>query len=379
MKICFVGLSKVPYGGRACDPRLAAVANILSKKMQVIILNRYSSLNDCHVEGVELNSNVLSIEIIKPRRTGKLLTVVYFLLSILREPFVLLKMRRNEKIDYLHLYSGHFFDYVYYFIISRLIGAQIVYEYVELRTAKPQMRSWYHKINNRLCDLYGAKLWDKCIVISNYLGQLALKVNPTLPIIKITPLCDFKNFSENNGSMMEQSYIMFCGSAAYFDVIKIIIDSYRASKIRQSKRLVLVLSGNNFLVDKVKTYAPEAIIKRRLPYSELISLYKNAYALLIPLRNTIEDIARFPNKICEYTAARGLIVTTGFGEVPYYFTDGINAVIADDFDIKSLADKLDKIEEGEYDIESIKKNCYKTGLDNFSIESYENKLIGFLK
>ena len=69
---------------------------------------------------------------------------------------------------------------------------------------------------------------------------------------------------------------------------------------------------------------------------------------MIPLKNTIEDIARFPNKISEYTAAHGLIVTTNFGEVPYYFKDGDNAIVANECSVSSISHKLDELVAGCY-------------------------------
>ena len=45
----------------------------------------------------------------------------------------------------------------------------------------------------------------------------------------------------------------------------------------------------------------------------------NSEALLIPLRNTIQDIARFPNKLSEYVGVSGLIITTDVGEIKDYF------------------------------------------------------------
>ena len=171
---------------------------------------------------------------------------------------------------------------------------------------------------------------------------------------------------------------MFCGSAGYFDVVKFIIDSYNKSAIKNSKKLLLVLSGSDAQLDRVREYEANAIIRTKLPYNMLVAYYKHAYGLMIPLRNTTEDIARFPNKVCEYTAAKGLIITTCYGEMPYYFKNGENAIVAEDCTVDAIAKRLDEVEAGKYDVELIRKNCYKTGLDNFSIGAYKNKLYKFL-
>lgn len=380
MNIVFVGLQGVPYYGRACDPRLANTANLLAEDADVAIVNRYSSLRNKAMSGIELNEKVKLVEILKRRNSGGLLTILLYALSILCEPFALWNFHRRKKIDYLHVYTGHYFDFVLYKVFAMVLDAKIVYEYVEYRTDKGKNRNLYHRINNRLCDFHGAKLWDSCIAISNFLEQKAKEVNRDIPVIKVTPLCDFELFENNNETVdIEEPYIMFCGNAGYYEVVKFIVDSYNASTIKSSKKLLLVLSGSDAALDKVRVYEKNAIIRTKLPYNQLIAYYKHSFALMIPLRDTIEDIARFPNKICEYTAAHGLIVTTNNGEMQYYFKNGVNAVVADECSVEAIAKRLDEIAGGVYDLEEIRANSYQTGLDNFSMDSYRGKIYGFLQ
>lgn len=379
MKIVFVGMDGVPYSGRACDSRLANTANMLGEKASVVILNRYSSLRKKAMEGIRLSENVQRVEILKRRNTSSLLSLVLYALSLLVEPFSIIRLRFKGKIDWLHLYSGHYVDFLIYKIIAFIIGAKVVYEYVEYRSEKPS-NGLYHKINNYLCDFQGAKLWDACIAISNYLVDAAKKVNPGLPVIKVTPLGDFDLFDANDKKTdIEGKYVMFCGHAGYIDVVKFVIDSYKASAISNSKQLLLVLGGRQDQITRVKEYYDKCIIKSRIPYDELVALYKHAFALMIPLRNTIEDTARFPNKICEYTAAHGLIVTTNNGEMQYYFKNGDNAVVADECSVDSISSRLDEIEAGKYDLQKIRERSYQTGIDNFSIDTYKESLYNFLK
>lgn len=378
MKIVFVGLAGVPYAGRACDSRLANTANLLAENATVEILNRYSSLNKDVLSGIDLSDKVSCKEIIKPYKSNGLISILIYALSLLKEPFLIIKSNKHEKIDWLHLYTGHYIDFVIYKLIAKLIGAKIVYEYVEYRSEK-SARGLYHKINNYLCDFHGAKLWDACIGISSYLIDTARRIKPSIPVIKVTPIADFDLFESTNKDIdLHDDYVMFCGHAGYFDVVKFIIDSFNASNISKCKKMLLVLGGDQEQVERVRKYDMNCIIKRKLPYDDLIALYKHAFALMIPLRNTIEDIARFPNKICEYTAAHGLIVTTKNGEIEHYFKNGDNAIVADEYTVSSVAYRLDEIESGIYDIDLIKRNAYKTGLDNFSVNAYKSSVYNFL-
>ena len=379
MKIVFVGLSGVPYAGRACDSRLANIANLLAEKATIEILNRYSSQAKDSLSGIILSKDVSCREIVKSRKTKGFATLLFYTLSLLKEPFEIFKSHRREKIDWLHLYTGHYIDFVIYKLIAKFIGAKIVYEYVEYRSGKSS-HNLYHKINNYLCDFHGAKLWDACFTISNFLEEKALKVNPKLPIIKVTPIGDFCLFEKNKKDIdINEEYVMFCGHAGYFDVLRFIIDSFRTSKIHQTKKLLMVLGGSQNQVQRVREYDKECIIKSKLPYDELIALYKHAFALMIPLRNSIGDIARFPNKICEYTAAHGLIISTTNGEMKYYFKNGENAILAEECSVPAIVQCLDDVASGKYDIDRIRDNSYKTGIENFSIDAYKEKLYNFLK
>ena len=136
MNIVFVGLQGVPYFGRACDPRLANTANLLAEDADVTIVNRYSSLNRKMMSGIELSDKVKSVEILRRRNTSGVKSLMLYVGSILCEPFTLWSLHRKKKIDYLHTYTGHYFDFVLYWLFAKIIGAKIIYEYVEYRSEK---------------------------------------------------------------------------------------------------------------------------------------------------------------------------------------------------------------------------------------------------
>jgi len=60
---------------------------------------------------------------------------------------------------------------------------------------------------------------------------------------------------------------------------------------------------------------------------ELLDLYARAHALLIPLFDDQQSRARFPTKIGEYLAAARPVVTNSVGEIPSYFTDGVDSIV----------------------------------------------------
>lgn len=143
--------------------------------------------------------------------------------------------------------------------------------------------------------------------------------------------------------------------------------------------MVLVLSGNKERIEHLRKEWKDCKILTQLPYDELIAYFKHAYALFIPLRPIISDIARFPNKVCEYLASEGVIITTDVGEMSYYFKDGENAVVAKDYSIDSMLECLEKLHNGEYDYENIRLQGYTTGKQLFDMESYAIKLQSFIE
>lgn len=379
MHIVFVGLSGIARRTRACDVRLAFMANMLVKSCDITLLNRYACKQKLVDTNVRLDKRIAQKDIIKPRNTSAILSSLLFGLSILIELFVLLRFHRVKKIDALYVYSGHYTDFLLYWIVSRLVGAKVVYDYVEYKSIL-KTNSLYAKINNKLVDYKGAKLWDGVLPISEFLKKKALEVNPNLICQKVTPLCDFQVYeSINTKNAPDEKYILYCGSIGYKDVAELIADAYNKSKLSESYKLVMVLSGNKNNISSFSNRYLAVSVVSELPYNDLVAYYKKAEALLIPLRNNIRDAARFPNKICEYLAARAIIITTNVGEIPYYFKDGVNAIVADSYGESELTVVFDKLALGEYDLDMMHKDAYKTGLKYFNSVSYEQPMNEFFK
>lgn len=325
MHIVFIGLNGVPNRKRAADARLGAFIKLLSEKHRLTVMGA--------------------------------------------SPLDALRVLRLRKVDILHVYCGHYLQMLFYWILSRMIGAKLLYQYVEYRSAfhwdmgrkKNLVATQYQRLNGYLCDHYGALLWDGCIAISDFLYDKALEVNPRLEMLKIPPLCDVEQFERNLlPDPIGTPYMFYCGNREYLDVVETIEKAYDKSRLKNKMKLVIHLSG-------------------QLPYEQMVAYYKHAEALLIPLRNEVADIARFPNKVCEYCAAHGVIITTSYGEMKHYFSDGENAIVAADYSVEALKEKMDALADGKYDTATLRRNAYETGRQFFDINSYKIPLKNFLK
>ena len=106
-------------------------------------------------------------------------------------------------------------------------------------------------------------------------------------------------------------------------------------------------------------------IYNQIPYDELMSLYKNADGLLIPLQDTIQDKARFSQKIAEYLSTQNPIITNNIGDIKMYFKDRYNAYIAKSYTKEAFAEIMSEIIQNPNEAKEIGKKGYKTGLNNF--------------
>lgn len=377
MRVFLVGSSKVPYDNSASDIRLKSYAELFAMcGYEVTIVNRYATLCDAYNSRESYANEVFNIkELLKPRAKGFLFPFLY-VWSVVIEFFYLLTDRvKNDSNGVLHLYTGHFVDLIFYKFISIITGYKIIYQYVEYRSAIVR-DGLYHRYNGKLFDTYGPRLWHGVIPISHFLKEKALEVNPKLVWMVGPPICDYSLFDAH--PQKKERIVLFCGNAGYIDVIKLVIDSFNQSLISKSYRLVLILSGSKEQLDKVSGYATNVEIKTRLPYLDLIDNYNRASIHMIPLRNSMQDIARFPNKVCEYAASKGVIVSTVYGEPSYFFEDKVSAMIATDFSVEALAEKLDWLFENESKIEGIGLRGYRIGTEVFNLSSYQTKIKEFI-
>lgn len=384
MNIAFVGLSGVPYSKRASDYRLLAFAKAFtSKKHTVHIINRFSNINKLKItsEKLQFDSIVIKNLIEKEISKESFFNVFYQLISYPFEFFKIIHFNRKTKIDVLHIYSGHFLEFIHYYLIAKIIRAKIIYQYVEFRSAI-ERKNIYHKLNGYFCDRSAVHLFDGIISISNFIEKHISKISRNIPTIKVPPIFDFQYLNNIEKIKSNENYILYCGSTSYFEVIEFIIKAYDLSQCKtENIKLFLVINGSSSQITKIKRLVQDnknIFIKSELDYKDLINLYLNAKALLIPLRNTIQDIARFPNKISEYTACKNIIITTNNGEIPYYFSNKKNALIAKHYTAESVAQEIDWMIENKAQLDTIKRNAYKLGCTSFNMDNYIEDLNNFL-
>jgi glycosyltransferase involved in cell wall biosynthesis len=218
--------------------------------------------------------------------------------------------------------------------------------YVEYYSALK--KKWYHfgsRLNDKLFDKYAPSLTDAVFPISEFLVSHVKRISPRKKFLKIPVLTDFDKY-QSAEFLRDQKYFLFCGDATYKEIVLFIIESFELIAGNTSFFLYLVIGGNENDITDIKSYisnckqSSKIKLFSRLTEKDLYTFYRNASALLIPLRPTFQDTARFPHKTGEYLASGNPVISTNYGEIKFYFQDKENMLLADQYDPKLFAEKM---------------------------------------
>lgn len=383
MTIFILGVNGFPYGSARTEKLKLIGKSLVNENAEVtFICNSWGVFKKgelkCHGSHENISYIYTSKTSHRPssfigRRIAKLrgnLSEIYFLLT--------------HKCDssIVSITSGMFFLLFKYWIVSRIKGFKIYYPHHEeeevFLNGNPSILK---RVNLYFFKRFAFNIIDGAFPISKYLEDHIRHKNPSLPLLRIPPLCDFDYFKHaNNGEKNTENYFLYCGSAAYREVMEFIIESFEITN-EKDFYLYIVSSGSIKNIKKLKSKIAHSSKSEKikffgfLDYNSLINKYIHANALLIPLRETIQDIARFPHKIGEYTASGNPIITTNNGEIPHYFTHLKDAVIAPVYNTAEYAKCMQYIIDNPESSKQIGMNGYSVGMTYFNYQAYGNKIL----
>jgi glycosyltransferase involved in cell wall biosynthesis len=271
---------------------------------------------------------------------------LYEIRGKINEFLVLYKMKRKNQLDYAILSTRRFGSVLYYVGLSKILGFKTVLNYVEYYSAFKKRKSQFsQRVNDKLFDRLTPRMVNAVFPISEFLIDHISKVAPGKPYLKVPILTDLNKYNSVK-VLHDEPYFLFCGDAGYKEIVFFIIDSFSLLKTKIPYYLYLIVNGKREDVEEIKGYvnrlenAKGIKIFSDLSEGNLYSLYKNAKALLIPLRPTLQDAARFPHKTGEYLASGNPVISTNYGEMKFYFRDGENMLLADKYDKNLFAKKM---------------------------------------
>jgi glycosyltransferase involved in cell wall biosynthesis len=304
--------------------------------------------------------------------------------GLIKEMMYLSKNRCDAAI--VSVMSGMFFPLFYYWLFARKNGYKLYYPHHEEPEVTLNMKSLYHRINLFLFNRFAWKLLDGAFPISNYLAEKIAKKEPGLKLLKIPAIVDFEIFDKiklSAGTSLEK-YFMYCGSIVYFDVIGFVIKAFELVPGNDFE-MHLVISGDRRKKEKLYQRIDQSpkklkiLVFENLDYDVLVQKYIHARALLIPLRDTLQDKARLPHKIGEYTASGNVVISNKIGDIPFYFKNTENALIADHYDEHEYAGMMQFVIQYPDEARAIGLAGYETGMQVFNYKTYGQQIHKFME
>lgn len=383
-KLVYVGYNGFPTGFAQVQRQLLIAKGLTECGISVTVLSRYpvhdrQKINETEYLGIfeGINYKYCSKT---PYRSGRFIwRNLIKLFGFFNEAGTIISLKK-EGAKVMLINTNSFANVLFYTLLGKVIAMRTVIDIVEHWS---DGQKHYTFINNaNLLNYFSPRLTDKVIVISRFLEDTAKKVKPSNRILVVPALVDFSKFNLQRTSD-PGNYLLYCGSAGYYEVIEFIIDCYSTIEANDHE-LFLVCNGSPVELTKIQmkiASCPKAgsiYLTSELTYEQLVDKYINSAALLIPLRPTLQDMARFPHKIGEYCASRRPIITTDIGIVSDYFQDHYNAYIAKGFDIQSFSLKIAETISDQKRAETIGQNGYDTGLQNFDYRSHGERIRNFI-
>jgi glycosyltransferase involved in cell wall biosynthesis len=263
------------------------------------------------------------------------------LISTTREIKMLSKLKREHtKVILLASYTPIIY-YAIFGLFAKILKYKLVLNIMEWHIAQHEKSSLVKKINPYLFDKFAFRFSSAAITISDYIESKLRSQKKISAIVKIPAITDLEIIQGLQfKSLNLKPYLLYCGNIGYKEVIDMLIDAYTYYLLNHSNSTLafkLVLNGSKNQIEqlrkkiRLKKLENHIEILQSLEYELLISYYKNAAILLIPLRNSDQDAARYPQKIAEYAACGRPIISNRIGQVGIDFTHKKDIYFAESF------------------------------------------------
>ncbi len=351
LHIIHLGISGFPHGLGAMQRLILMYRGLASADVKTLVINRKGRYTRDAYGPLELRGVFKEVPYIylsdTPHRPASFWQrSVQKLKGFRRESRLIRKKKKSGELDVAIVYIlGELHYLLYYYLLSRIYRFPIILNYVELNSSFDH-RSLLQRLNDAIFDRFSPRLADAFLPISDYLVNHIKRLAPDAPQLKIPVVADFEAFQPAAPS--EPPHLVYCGAASYRPLIKFVMEAFEHANVGTAK-LHFLLGGTAQDISWVKEALNQSAKKSsyelhvNVPHDQIGDKLAAATALLIPVRPTIQDAARFPHKVGEYLASGTPLVTTAFGEIPLYLSDGVTAYIARSFDVPSYAEKMEDV------------------------------------
>jgi glycosyltransferase involved in cell wall biosynthesis len=192
---------------------------------------------------------------------------------------------------------------------------------------------------------------DGAVAISGWLSEWAAeearRIGRPVDIVEIPIVVDTREQLTASRSGDEQVFVYSASSeythdlAFVFGAMRRVWDRFPEAQLMvtgMQPRMALSVARRQMVLHAVND--GRIRICGYLDRPDLLSAYRRAAALLVPLHDELRSRARFPSKVGEYLASGRPIVTCNVGEIERFLQDGDTAFIAAPDDVAAFSGKM---------------------------------------
>ena len=232
---------------------------------------------------------------------------------------------------------------------------------------------------------------SRLIVFSSYLRNYYLSKGYNGDNILLIPNMldlDFFSHSDTSSESRQNFRIGYCGNPSHKDGIEDLIEAFRiVSKASSGFELLIIgdAENQNSVVEELKVVLKnenlldKVIFTGLIPYKEIPGRLHSCDVLVLARPSGIQAAAGFPTKLGEYFACKKPVVITKVGDIPSYFKDEVEALLAEPDNPVSVADKILWVKNNPTKASDIAQNGYKWAVDHLDYKSGTAKFVDFYK
>ncbi|MFT5165774.1 MAG: glycosyltransferase involved in cell wall biosynthesis [Saprospiraceae bacterium] len=389
-QVVYLGENGFPIGFGAIQKLIMVSKALIEEGADVTVINRKGNFDPDKPVNIALQGNFEGIDYVYTSRSiyrpkGFFKRNIQKVKGIYKEFQYLRKLRKNDQLDAGIISCYHLGQVTLYRLYGYFLKFPVVYNYVEMAQVLDNRRALSLKINDYLFERFLIPSMDGAFPISEVLVNHYKKIAPNKKMLKLPILCEFEKF-DIKVEKQNRDFFLFCGALSYQETIDFVLDAYDLLPKDNPVDLHLILGGGTDeeyqkLLTHIKKLKKGSQIKvfHNVRHSEIPKHYKPAKGLLIPMRPTLQDAARFPHKIGEYVASGNPMISNNFGEVACYFKDGETALVAETYTIEDFASKMKFVLDNPEVAKRIGEQGKILGLKAFNHLTYGPKILAFLK
>lgn len=249
-------------------------------------------------------------------------------------------------------------------------------------------------LGNRLYRISKEHYLDTCkslsglFVISTHLRDYYIKEGVKPEIIQIVNMfvdsSRFENVQKLNNSI---KYIGYCGTASNKkDGVDQLIEAFSIVAQKYNDVFLFIIgkapsedeeNENVKLVEKLNV-KDRVFFKGIIPFSEMPQVLKDATILALNRPDNLQAQCGFPTKLGEYLLSGNPTVLTKVGDIPLYFKDGENAMLAEPNNPSDFALKIEWLLDHKKEAGEIGRNGKETAMANFCSIKEAKKIIDYI-